>query len=84
MAMTRVITLAPESAALSEGALALIKAIKTFEKDVLPSVSAEVREREGLAAIAEQTKACRQSLESLREKLMLAAAGNAVLPRRRR
>jgi hypothetical protein len=81
--MTRIITLDPEAALLSDGALALIKAIKTFEKDVLPKVSAEMKERQGLGGIPLQVKLCRETLESLRERLVLSAAGDEVPIRRR-
>ena len=81
--MTRIITLEPEAASLSDGALALVRAIKTFENDVLPKVSAEMKELRGLGSVSEQTKLCRESLEALRERLMLAAAGDEIVTRRR-
>jgi inosine/xanthosine triphosphate pyrophosphatase family protein len=73
-AMTRIITLDSEAAALSDGALALIEALKTFENDVLSKAGDELTERQNLVSIANDTKLCRQKLESLRERLMLAAA----------
>ena len=73
--MTRIVTLDAEAAALSDGALALIAALKTFENDVLPRVGSETRERQNLVSVVEETKLYRQTLESLRERLMLAAAG---------
>ena len=81
--MTRIITLDEEAASLSDGALALIKALKTFETDVLSKVSQELRDRQSLGSVADQTKLCREGLESLRERLMLEAAGNVVVTRRR-
>jgi hypothetical protein len=81
--MTRIITLDPEAALLSEGTLALIQAIKAFENEVLPKVSTEMKERQGLGSVSEQTKLCRESLEALRERLMLAAAGDEIITRRR-
>jgi hypothetical protein len=74
--MTRIVTLDPEAAALSDGALTLIKAIKTFENEVLPKAAAATKERHDLEGVADRTKMCRHKLEALREALMLAAAGD--------
>jgi hypothetical protein len=81
--MTRIITLDQEAASLSDGALALIKALKSFETDVLANASQALRDRQGLGGLADQTKLYRESLESLRERLMLEAAGDVVVTRRR-
>jgi hypothetical protein len=81
--MTRIVTLDEEAASLSEGALTLIKALKTFEADVLSKASQDLRNRHGLGSVGDQTKLCREALESLRERLMLEAAGNVVITTRR-